>query len=57
MGIKLEIFKKASLTFVSLLYLFGVVTWCKIQLIWTKIEGADTFGVKYLKMSILSVFL
>ena len=28
----------------------------KFQLIWTKIEGADTFGLKYLKMSILSVF-
>ena len=37
--------------------LYGVVIWCKFQLIWTKIEGADTFGVKYLKMSILSVFL
>ena len=37
-------------------YRYGVVIWCKFQLIWTKIEGADTFGVKYLKMSILSVF-
>ena len=24
-----------------------VFIWCKFQLIWTKIEGADTFGVKY----------
>ena len=28
----------------------------KFQLIWTKIEGADTFGVIHLKISILSVF-
>ena len=34
----------------------SVIIWCKFQLIWTKIEGADMFGVKYLKMSILSVF-
>ena len=33
-----------------------MVVWCKFQLFWTKIEGADTFGVKYLKITILSVF-
>ena len=33
-----------------------MVVWWKFQLFWTKIEGADTFGVKYLKITILSVF-
>ena len=47
-------FQKSLLNFDPL---YGVVIWCKFQLIWTKIEGADTFGVKYLKISILSVFL
>ena len=34
-----------------------MVILCKFQLILTKIEGADTFGVNYLKMSILSFFV
>ena len=46
-------FQKSLLNFAPL---HGVVIWCKFQLMWTKIEGADTFGVKYLKMSILSLF-
>ena len=37
--------------------LHGVVIWCKSRLIWTQIEGADMFGAKYLKTSILSVLL
>ena len=47
-------FQKSLLNFVPL---YGVVIWCKFQLILTKIEGADTFGVNYLKMSILSSFV
>ena len=46
-------FQKNLLNFGAL---YGVVIWCKFQLIWTKIEGADTFGVKYLIMLILSIF-
>ena len=46
-------FQKSLLNFGTL---YDVVMWYKFQLIWTKIECADTFGVRYLKMSILSVF-
>ena len=46
-------FQKSLLNFGPL---YGVVMWCKFQLIWTKIEGADTFGVKYLKISICLLF-
>ena len=49
----LQNFQKNLLNFGPL---YGVVILCKFQLIWTKFEGADTFGVKYLKISILSVF-
>ena len=37
-------FQKSLFNFV---HLYGVVIWCKFQLIRTKIEGADRFGVKY----------
>ena len=54
---KIQNFEESFLNFVLL---YGVVMRCKFQLIWTKIEGSDTFGVKYLKsisqISILSVF-
>ena len=49
-----QYFLKSQRDFVPL---YHVVIWCKFQLIWTKIEGADTFGVKYCKTSNLSVFL
>ena len=34
-----------------------MVILCKFQLILTKIEGADTFGIRYLKMTILPFFI
>ena len=45
-------FQKAPWT----LFHCGLVIWCKFQLIGTTIEGAVTFGVKYLKMLILFLF-
>ena len=45
-------FQKAPWT----LFHCGLVIWCKFQLIGTTIEGAVTFGVKYLKMLILFFF-
>ena len=54
---KIANFKNVQKRLLNFVPLYDVVIWCKFQLIWTKIEGADTFGVKYLKMSILSVFL
>ena len=53
---KIDNFQNLQESLLNFVYHYGVVIWCKFQLIWTKIEGADTFGVKYLKMSILSVF-
>ena len=46
--------QKSLPNFVSL---YSVVIWCEFQLIWTKIEGAGTFDVKYLKMSIFFRFV
>ena len=46
------ILKKA---FLYAVLLYAVVIWCKCQLILSNIEGADAFGVKVLKMSILTV--
>ena len=34
-------FRKSSSYFVPL---YGMVIWCKFQLIWPKVKGADTFG-------------
>ena len=38
-------FQKVSLKFVPL---YGMAIWCKFQLILTKIEVADKFGVNFL---------
>ena len=35
--------------------LFDVVIWCKVQPISTKIEGAETYGIKYCKTSNLYI--
>ena len=56
-GIKSPMFKNFKKSFLNFVHHYCVVIWCKFQLIWTKVQGADTFGVIYLKMSILSVFL